>query len=214
MCIAFVDPGNLEADLQTGGVGRGGAGTIGGALCTQSSRASQGGALRSCEAPHPPFDLCGTALLRPPTPAGATTGYQLLWVLLWSTGMGGLLQVGVGPLVGWGGADGWGDAFWGGLTRGSRVRCHMRTAQESERRCRRCEAGRTCLGGWMGQAGLAGCHLLQLLFLLPPTCMMHVRCHDRLLLLLLLGASVQSLAARLGVATGKHLAEVRGAGRQ
>ncbi|KAL4428517.1 hypothetical protein ABPG75_002606 [Micractinium tetrahymenae] len=40
MCIAFVDPGNLEADLQT----------------------------------------------------GAGTGYQLLWVLLWSTTMGGLLQ--------------------------------------------------------------------------------------------------------------------------
>lgn len=44
MCIAFVDPGNLEADLQT----------------------------------------------------GAGTGYQLLWVLLWSTAMGGLLQVGPG----------------------------------------------------------------------------------------------------------------------
>jgi hypothetical protein len=41
MCIAYVDPGNLEADLQT----------------------------------------------------GVTTGYQLLWVLLWSTGMGYLLQV-------------------------------------------------------------------------------------------------------------------------
>ena len=41
MCIAYVDPGNLEADLQT----------------------------------------------------GATTGYRLLWVLLWSTGMGYLLQV-------------------------------------------------------------------------------------------------------------------------
>ncbi|EFN55244.1 hypothetical protein CHLNCDRAFT_7420, partial [Chlorella variabilis] len=40
MCIAFVDPGNLEADLQT----------------------------------------------------GATTGYRLLWVLLWSTTMGYLLQ--------------------------------------------------------------------------------------------------------------------------
>ncbi|PRW44606.1 metal transporter Nramp3 [Chlorella sorokiniana] len=40
MCIAYIDPGNLEADLQT----------------------------------------------------GATTGYQLLWVLLWSTAMGGLLQ--------------------------------------------------------------------------------------------------------------------------
>jgi natural resistance-associated macrophage protein len=40
MCIAFVDPGNLEADLQT----------------------------------------------------GATTGYQLLWVLLWSTACGYLLQ--------------------------------------------------------------------------------------------------------------------------
>ena len=40
MCVAYIDPGNLEADLK----------------------------------------------------AGAGTGYRLLWVLLWSTAMGGLLQ--------------------------------------------------------------------------------------------------------------------------
>lgn len=56
MCIAYVDPGNLEADLQT----------------------------------------------------GATTGYQLLWVLLWSTACGYLLQVG-----GSGSQLGGADKVWG-----------------------------------------------------------------------------------------------------
>ncbi len=90
MCIAFVDPGNLEADLQT----------------------------------------------------GAGTGYQLLWVLLWSTTMGGLLQVGPGWWQSEGGRGGGGGGAAAAPCRASGAALSTSKAEEAER------ASRCGTGGW------------------------------------------------------------------
>lgn len=80
MCIAYVDPGNLEADLQ---VGRGAAVCwCAGWRCLPAERLP-------LPAAHPSLPCIPT---QPHTQTGATTGYSLLWVLLWSTAMGFLLQ--------------------------------------------------------------------------------------------------------------------------
>ena len=81
MCIAYVDPGNLEADLQVGACG---AGRCAAACCSRPTGCCF--CCRSTRAPVP------SPSLPPSLQTGATTGYSLLWVLLWSTAMGYLLQ--------------------------------------------------------------------------------------------------------------------------
>lgn len=89
MSIAYVDPGNLESDLQgarpkLGGVWDGAAGGPGlsGWCSTQYNNTTSTHTTQRKQHPS-----------QPPATVGAHSGYRLLWVLLWSTALGFVLQM-------------------------------------------------------------------------------------------------------------------------
>lgn len=68
-------------------------------MCNRQIHRSVAQGWSCCCLPAAALPLPSTLHHPPPAPSpsprlqtGATTGYQLLWVLLWSTAMGGLLQ--------------------------------------------------------------------------------------------------------------------------